>query len=59
MCYVNYIENHSRKIIDAYNTRIDNPITTVSMYDVLLCGVGKHKADVLMKYFNSRKDKFA
>ena len=59
MCYVNYIENHSRKIIDAYNARIDNPDTTVSMYDVLLCGVGQHKAAVLMEYFNSRKDKFA
>lgn len=68
MCFVNYIENHSRKIIDCwkqYTSRIktdDFGLTMehdiISLNDILQAGINKENADRINKYYTDRYMKF-
>tara|TARA_R100001594_G_scaffold27919_3_gene52966 strand:+ start:10973 stop:12346 length:1374 start_codon:yes stop_codon:yes gene_type:complete len=62
MCFVRYVENNSRQIIDSYNKWIKGhrPHETsggVTLHDIVSEGLGKD-ANVLLEYIDKRKDKF-
>jgi len=62
MCFVKYVENNSRQIIDSYNKWISTPHgfkgDEVTLRDIVSEGLGKD-ANVLLEYINIRKEKFA
>ena len=61
MCFVKYVENNSRQIIDKYKTWKSDPgclmSDRVSLRDIISEGLGKD-ANVLLEYIDKRKDKF-
>ena len=60
MCFVKYIENNSRQIIEKYNTwKNDNPLMLegVTLRDIVSEGLGKDSM-FLLEYIDKRKDKF-
>jgi hypothetical protein len=67
MCFVRYVENNSRQIIDSYNKWISTPINYlergdkndgVTLRDIVSEGLGKD-ANFLLEYIEKRKEKFA
>ena len=61
MCFVKYIENNSRQIINRYNTWKSDPgclmSDRVSLRDIVSEGLGKDSM-FLLEYIDKRKDKF-
>ena len=62
MCFVRYVENNSRQIIESYNAWINGhrPHESsggVTLRDIVSEGLGKD-ANVLLEYIDKRKDKF-
>ena len=62
MCFVRYIENNSRQIIESYNKWIKGHLPhevcgRVTLRDIVSEGLGKD-ANVLLEYISQRKNKF-
>lgn len=61
MCFVRYVENNSRQIIDKYKTWRSDPgcimSDRVSLRDIVSEGLGKDGMS-LLEYIDKRKDKF-
>ena len=61
MCFVRYVENNSRQIINKYNTWKSDPgcllSDRVSLRDIVSEGLGKNGM-FLLEYIDKRKDKF-
>jgi len=61
MCFVRYVENNSRQIINKYNTWKSDPgcllSDRVSLRDIVSEGLGKDGM-FLLEYIDKRKDKF-
>ena len=68
MCFVNYVENHSRKIINCWKeytehvTRVDGAFSQeheiIGMNDILQVGINKKDADRINEYYGNRYMKF-
>ena len=57
MSFVNFVENHSRTIIETYNRFQKDPVICISMREVLVAGLGK-EGDVIADYYNKREERF-
>ena len=57
MSYVNFVENHSRTIIEAYNRFQEDQSICISMREVLFAGLGK-EGDVIADYYDKREERF-
>ena len=67
MCFVNYVENHSRKIINCWKeyterVKIDGTFSQeheiIGMNDILQASINKKDADRINKYYGDRYTKF-
>ena len=61
MCFVKYVENNSRQIIEKYNTWKSDPgcieSDRVTLRDIVSEGLGKDSM-FLLEYIDKRKDRF-
>jgi len=57
MSYVNFVENHSRTIIEAYNRFQEDPAICISMREVLVASLGK-EGDNIADYYDKREERF-
>ena len=58
MCYVNFIENHSRTIIETYNRFQEDKAICITMREVLRAGLGDKEGDVIADYYDNREQRF-
>jgi|TARA_R100000084_G_scaffold65324_2_gene28450 hypothetical protein len=58
MCYVNFIENHSRTIIETYNRFQEDKAICISMREVLRAGLGDKEGDIIADYYDNREQRF-
>ena len=57
MSFVNFVENHSRTIIETYNRFQKDPAICISMREVLVAGLGK-EGDIIADYYDKREERF-
>ena len=57
MSFVNFVENHSRTIIEAFNRFQEDPAICISMREVLVASLGK-EGDVIADYYDKREERF-
>lgn len=59
MCFVKYVENNSRDIINSYNDWIKGHVSKrITLDTIIKAGLGK-KSDFLIQYINNRMEKFS
>ena len=57
MSFVNFVENHSRTIIETYNRFQEDQAICISMREVLVASLGK-EGDVIADYYDNREERF-
>ena len=57
MSYVNFVENHSRTIIETYNRFQEDPAICISMREVLVASLGV-EGDNIADYYDKREERF-
>ena len=58
MSFVNFVENHSRTIIETYNKFQEDPAICIPMRDVLRAGLGDLEGGIIADYYNKREERF-
>ena len=62
MCFVKYVENNSRDIINSYNDWFnkahDDYTSSITLDTIIKAGLGK-KSDFLIQYIHNRMEKFS
>lgn len=57
MAFVNFVENHSRTIINEYDSYLKG-VSTISMRNILTSTIGEIHGNVIANYYQKRRDKF-
>ena len=58
LSFVNFVENHSRTIIETYNRFQEDPAICISMREVLRTGLGDLEGGIIADYYDKREERF-
>ena len=58
MSFVNFVENHSRTIIETYNRFQEDPAICISMREVLREGLGDLEGGIIADFYDKREERF-
>ena len=58
MSFVNFVENHSRTIIETYNRFQEDPAICISIREVLVAGLGDLEGGIIADFYDKREERF-